>query len=260
ASFVTKGFHRIETAGAPGGDVAGGAGDKCQSDSLERECCRVARRKAKELALHDAREHQGKDHAGDDADSNKYKHFTHHQPDDIALSGAERHADADFAGTLRDSVGHDAIESDDGQQRGKETEDSGEAGDHALGGERVVDLHFRGSHGIDGNVGVKIADFGAQGGDELIGIADSASVDDHAADVTAAEIRLVDLGLDVVAQAGVLDVLDDADDFHVGRRAGIGTEADMKTDGIAAGKIFFRKGLIDHDDRGLPAVIGGLLG
>ncbi len=199
------------------------------------------RRKAKELALHDTGEHQGKDHAGSDAHSHEYKHFTHDHPNDIALSSAERHADADFAGALCDGVGHDAVESDDGEQRGKETEDGGEAGDHALGGERVVDLDFGGAHGVDGNVGVKIADFGANGGDKLIGIADSTSVDDHAADVTAAEIRFIDLGLDVVAQVGVLDILDDADDFHVGRRARIGTEADVKTDGIAAGKIFLSR-------------------
>ena len=77
----------------------------------------------------------------------RMKHFAHDHPDDATLGGTEGHTNADFAGALRDGVGHDAIETDDGQKGGKKTEDGGEAGDHALGGERVVDLNFSGAHG-----------------------------------------------------------------------------------------------------------------
>ncbi len=56
--FVAQGDRGIEAAGAPGGDVAGGASDKNEGDGGQGEGEGIVGREAEELALHDAGEHQ----------------------------------------------------------------------------------------------------------------------------------------------------------------------------------------------------------
>lgn len=56
--FVAQGGHGIEAAGAPGGDVAGGAGDENEGSGGQGEGEGIVGREAKELTLHDAGEHQ----------------------------------------------------------------------------------------------------------------------------------------------------------------------------------------------------------
>jgi hypothetical protein len=148
--FVAKRDHGIEATGAEGGDVAGGGGDEGESGGGKRERQRVVGRKAKELALDYAGKREGSDDAGGYTDGHEKQDFAHDHPDDVTASGAESHANADFASALRNSVGHDAVETDDGEERGEESEYGGEAGDHALGRKGVVDLHFGGAHGVDG--------------------------------------------------------------------------------------------------------------
>ena len=132
--FVTEGFHGIEAAGAPGGDVTGGAGDGCKSNGGNGKRCGIVRGEAEELALHELGECQGSGDAGSDSDGHENKHFTHDHPNDASLRGAKSHANADFAGALGNGVGHDAVEPDDGKKRGEKTEDGRETGDHALCG------------------------------------------------------------------------------------------------------------------------------
>jgi len=74
----------------------------------------------------------------------------------------------------------------------------------------------------------------------LIGIGSGAEVDGHFAEVAGAKIGNESLLGDFVAEIGVLEILDDADDFHVDGGAGIDAEANVKADGIASGKTFWR--------------------
>src|SRR5882762_8684235 len=148
--FVAEGGHGIEAAGAEGGDVAGGAGDEGEGGGGESQGEWIVGREAEELALDYAGQGEGSGNACHDTDGNEEENFTHDQPDDVAAGGAESDSNADFAGTLGNGVGHDAVEADDREKSGEKPEDGGEAGDHALGGEGVVDLDFRRAHGVDG--------------------------------------------------------------------------------------------------------------
>src|SRR6266849_5682035 len=207
---------------------------------------------AEELALDYAGQCKGGGDAGGYADGYQQEDFAHDHPDDVAACGAEGHANADFAGALGDGVGHDAVEADDSEESGEETEDGGEAGDHALGGRGVVDLHFGGAHGVDGEIGIHVADFRTDGGHQLIGIGGGADEDGHSGEEAVGKIWNESLLGNFVAEIGVLEILDDADDFHVGGSAGIGAEAEVEADGVAPGEIFFGKLLVDHDGGGRP--------
>ena len=55
-----------------------------------------------------------------------------HQVDDLAAIGAERHADADLVGPLRDGVRRDAVKADRREQQRDDAEQSGETRDRAL--------------------------------------------------------------------------------------------------------------------------------
>src|SRR5882762_373327 len=210
------------------------------------------RGEAEELALDYAGERQGRGYAGNYADGYEQEDFAHDHPDDVATGGAEGHANADFAGALGDGVGHDAVEADDSEESGEETEDGGEAGDHALGGEGVVDGHFGGAHGVDGEIRIHVADFRTDGSHQLVGIGGGADEDGHSSEEAVGEIGNEGLRGNFVAEIGVLEILDDADDFHVGGSAGIGAETEVEADGIASGEIFLGELFVDHDGGGAP--------
>src|SRR5260370_15981240 len=207
---------------------------------------------AEKLALDYAGQCKGGGDAGNYADGYQQEDFAHDHPDDVAASGTEGHANADFAGALGDGVGDDDVEADDSEESGEEAEDGGEAGDHALGGKGVVDLHFGGAHGVDGEVGVHVADFRTDGGHQLIGIGAGADEDGHSGEEAVGKIWNEGLLGNFVAKIGVLEILDDADDFHIGGGAGIGTEAEVKADGISSGEKLFGKLFVDHDGGGRP--------
>src|SRR5882724_773649 len=209
---------------------------------------------AVELALHYAGEREGCGDTYAHANGHEDQDFAHDQPEDFRSGSAEGHANADFAGTLGNGVGHYAVEAEDGEQRGEKAEDGGEAGDHAFGGEGVGDLHFGGAHAVDGNIGIEVAEFLANDGHEQGRIDGGAEVYGHIADVVATEVGDKGLLGDIVAKVGVLDVLDDANDFHGRGSAGIAAEADVQADGISSGEIFAGEGFVDDGGGGRPVI------
>ena len=86
----------------------------------------------------------------------------------------------------------------------------------------------------------------------MIRIDVGSEVHGHFAEEGTAEIGNEGLLGNFVAETGVLEILDDADDLHVGRRARIGAETQVKADGISSGEILFGKLLVDHYGRGRP--------
>src|SRR5256884_7430320 len=104
--------------------------------------------------------------------------------------------------------------------------------------------------GVDGEIRIHVTNFQAHCRHQLTGIDDGSEVHGHFAEEGTAEIGNEGLLGNFVAETGVLEILDDADDLHVGRRARIGAETQVKADGISSGEIFFGKLLVDHYGRG----------
>src|SRR5258708_35256317 len=91
----------------------------------------------------------------------------------------------------------------------------------------------------------------------MIGMGGEADVERYSGVEAFAKRRNVGLLGNFVEKIGVLEILDDANDFHVGGRGGVGAEAEVKADGISAGKIFFGKFLVDHYGGGHPVPFFG---
>src|SRR5260370_38515601 len=89
---------------------------------------------AEKLALDYAGQCKGGGDAGNYADGYQQEDFAHDHPDDVAASGTEGHANADFAGALGDGVGHDAVEADDSEEGGEEAGGGGVAGGDGFSG------------------------------------------------------------------------------------------------------------------------------
>src|SRR5207245_569664 len=124
-SFVAQGGHGIEAAGAEGWNVASGAGNEGESGGGEAQRQWIMGSEAEELTLDDTSQGESGGDACHNADGYEKKDFAHDQPDDVAAGSAEGDANADFSGALGDSVGHDAVETDDSEQSGEEAEDCG---------------------------------------------------------------------------------------------------------------------------------------
>ena len=88
----------------------------------------------------------------------------------------------------------------------------------------------------------------------MSGIERRANVNRHVADVATGQIRNEHLHRDVVAQAGVLDVLDNPDDFHVGLGAGIGAESDVTAQRIRFPEKLLGEFLVDDDHTGREVI------
>ena len=90
----------------------------------------------------------------------------------------------------------------------------------------------------------------------MVGIERGAQVNGHAGDVTARKIGNVRLFGNLIAQVGVLDVLHDADDLHVGLRSGIHAKTDVAANRVAASEVTFDEGLVHDDFGGHPIFFG----
>jgi len=110
---------------------------------------------------------------GCEAASDEKEHFAHHHRDYVAAQCPERNADADFAGPPQDCVGHDAIEPNDGEQRGYAAKDRGEAGDQPLRAQRESNLFAY-------SLGLRHADKNRDfNNDQLFGLGDDSQGNDQ---------------------------------------------------------------------------------
>jgi hypothetical protein len=146
-------------------------------------------RAAEQLALRDARKSEGSRDTRDHPDGDEDQHFAHDQPNHLSMIGTESHAYANLASALRHDVGHDPVKANDGEKRGKNAGDGGQAGNHALGRKRVFDLHVSGPHIVDKKIGFHVTDFQTHCGRQLIRIHGGSKVDGHAAEEASGEIR-----------------------------------------------------------------------
>ena len=141
--------------GALGGDIACEQGHRGEHDGGSGDAERIVGDDAVELGAHQAchrERHGNRDHYAGDREQ---RDFPQHQCEQARASGAEREADADFAGAPRYGIGHHAIEADGGQQGGQNAKESREPGHGALRGERLIDLIFHGAEVGDGKAGIQ---------------------------------------------------------------------------------------------------------
>src|SRR5215468_5345677 len=112
ASFVTQRDHRINSRGAPGGDVARQQSDNGHKQPDRGKRNRIGLTDAKELRLKQARECHSERRAHDEARQYEPESLAKNETVHVSLLRAERHADADFPRTLASAVSHDAIDAD----------------------------------------------------------------------------------------------------------------------------------------------------
>jgi len=114
--------HRINSRGAPGGDVAGEQSDNGQKQPDRGKRNSIGLTDAKELRLKQPRECHGERRAHDEAGQCEPESLAKNETVDASPLRAERDADADFPRALASTVSHDAIDADGGEQHGKKTE------------------------------------------------------------------------------------------------------------------------------------------
>src|SRR5580693_4627859 len=112
SSFVTQRDHRINSRGAPGGDVAREQSDNGQKQPDRGKRNSIGLTDAKELRLKQARECQTERGAHDEARQCEPESLAKNETVDVSLLRAERHADADFPRTLASGVSHNAVDAD----------------------------------------------------------------------------------------------------------------------------------------------------
>ena len=123
----TKSSDGIHARRAESRDVSGERGH--ERDSQGEPLIKDRSGNAVKLGFHKIRKAPGYGQADSHTDGDQDQHFPHHQPNDISSGGAERHADADFAGPPGDRVGHHAVEPDGREQCCEQSEGAGQASD-----------------------------------------------------------------------------------------------------------------------------------
>ena len=84
---------------------------------------------------------------------------------DVADAGSNGHADADLTRTLRNGVGHDAVEADSGENEGKDGEGTEEQSLHARVFGLISDHVLHGAGMQQGEAGIETLNGAAEFGD-----------------------------------------------------------------------------------------------
>lgn len=138
--------------------------------------------------------------------------------DDVAGVSAKGHAEADFRGSLRNRVGHDAIDADQGEGEGNGGEDEEQESLEAALGDGIGDDLIEGFDVGEGLVFVDGPDGVLEGGDKGEGIV--AGTDGEVGKGHGIGVILrggeVDTGVDGFGPAVAADVGGDADDGDPG--------------------------------------------
>ena len=107
---VSQGGHGIEPAGPAGGEEAGEERGRAEEYDRAREEERTVRRDLVELGGDQSAQSERSRKASDEAEEDRLHPLADDQAQDIESLRAERHADADLAGSLLDGVGDRAID------------------------------------------------------------------------------------------------------------------------------------------------------
>ena len=94
---------------------------------------------AKAAQLIDMRQHRGAHESGGDSKGRQLHPLPHHHSDDVARLRAERHAEADIVGALRNQVCHNAVDAHGGQDQREQRERSQHGTGEALARQRAIE-------------------------------------------------------------------------------------------------------------------------
>ena len=119
--------------------IAGGHGGGQHDRADRREHAGVGRRDAEEHAGDGARRQQRQHEPGERADDGEPGRACQHQPHERRWLGAQRHADAHLARTLRDGVGDEAVDAEHRQPQRRRRERRDEPQVEASRADRLVE-------------------------------------------------------------------------------------------------------------------------
>src|SRR5580704_3776980 len=142
--FCAQGGDGVDGCGALRGDDAGEESADAEGEDREGEDERVPSLDLVELIGNQAGAADGDGDADSESDEDLHEGSAEDEADDVAAICAESHADADLAGAALDGVSGDSIETDSGEDEGKEAEEAGHLCDGALLIEVGVDLLLQG--------------------------------------------------------------------------------------------------------------------
>ena len=119
-SLIPQRHQRVHFRRPPRRDVTceqRHAGEQ-QCDNRKRR--RISRAHAKQQARHQARQREGSRQTNHLSDQDQGHTLPYHQSEHISLSCAQSHTDADLVGSLRDGIGHDAVDAHGGQDQSRD--------------------------------------------------------------------------------------------------------------------------------------------
>src|SRR4029434_3607259 len=123
ASLRGESNRRVEFRGATRGQIAGEKRDDDKQKRNREIRRRIIRPHMEKQTCHDARENEGTAQTGDNTNRGQRHSLPNDQSEHTTALRAERHADANFLGALRDGVSHYAVDAERGEQERGAAED-----------------------------------------------------------------------------------------------------------------------------------------
>ena len=115
----SEGLHGFDRGGAAGGNEAGDDRGEEQQKCDGSEDGKIELSDSVECALHTAADEVGSDEANGEADACENQAFTDDKGNDTAAVCTERHAQGDLVRALRYGEGHDAVDTECGQEEAR---------------------------------------------------------------------------------------------------------------------------------------------
>ena len=188
---------------------------------------------------------------GCSANHDEHDSLTHDKSEYISLVCAEGHANTDFPRAASDDVGHYAIKTHAGKQRGEQAKLRRQKSQQSFVKQGAVQLLRERLEMGRGYARSSLSGGIPQRGDDRGGRQRSADVKEGGDDVLPA--REIDGGAGRPARVVLADVRYDADNFDVRDFA---TKTYMEADGVATGKLFLRRRFADYRHLGTGKDIG----
>ena len=138
-------WDRLATARRAGSQAARKATAAIRN-TMRAESDRIPRADSEEQAVQQTGGGERTDQSDRDADRDQHHRLADDEPEDGRLRRAERDADADLVGPLRDRVGHHAVNADGGEKERGPGEDGKKQGVETRPGERTRDVILKDSY------------------------------------------------------------------------------------------------------------------
>ncbi len=124
-SELVQDFRRIDGGRTSRWEITGQQSDADEQDGDRNKGCEIKARGAVENARHGPIERRREDEADDDAADGKKQALAHDHLEDPVLLRSQGDADTNLLAALRDGVGEDSVDTDDGEHES----DDGECAD-----------------------------------------------------------------------------------------------------------------------------------